>query len=70
VELLQLNKIGLSENSSRKKNLFTSKLDLSLRVKLLKCYVWNIPLYGAEMGTLQKADQKYLESLKCNAGEA
>jgi hypothetical protein len=30
------------------KNLFTSKLDLNLRKKLVKCYVWSMALYGAE----------------------
>jgi hypothetical protein len=33
---------------NRKKNLFTSKLDLNLRKKLVKCYVWSMALYGAE----------------------
>ena len=33
---------------NKKKNLFTSKLDLNLRKKLVKCYVWSMVLYGAE----------------------
>ena len=33
---------------NKKKNLFTSKLDLNLRKKLLKCYVWSMALCGAE----------------------
>jgi hypothetical protein len=33
---------------NKKKNLFTSKLDLNLRKKLVKCYIWSIALYGAE----------------------
>jgi hypothetical protein len=33
---------------SRKKNLLTSKLDLNLRKKLVKWYIWSIALYGAE----------------------
>jgi hypothetical protein len=45
-----------------KKTLFSSKLDLNLRKKLVKCYIWNTALYGAESWTLQKVDQKYLES--------
>jgi hypothetical protein len=49
---------------NKKKTLFTSKLDLSLRKKLVKCYIWSIALYGAEMWTLQKVDQKYLESFE------
>jgi hypothetical protein len=47
---------------NNKKNLFTSKLDLNLRKKLVKCYIWSIALYGAETWTLRKIDQKYLES--------
>ena len=38
---------------NKKKNLFTSKLDLNLRKKLVKCYVWSMALYGAETLTLQ-----------------
>ena len=46
---------------SKKKTLFTSKLDLNLRKKLIKCYIWSMALYGAETWTLRAADQKYLE---------
>jgi len=41
--------------------LFTCKLDLNLRKKLVKCYIWNMTLCGAETSTLRK-DQKYLKS--------
>jgi hypothetical protein len=41
---------------------FTSKLDLNLRTKLVKCYIWSIALCGAETWTLGKVDRKYLES--------
>jgi hypothetical protein len=51
---------------NKKKNLFTSKLDLNLRKKLVNCYIWNIALYGAETWTLREVDQKVL---KCGAGE-
>jgi hypothetical protein len=47
-----------------KKTLFTSKLDLELRKKLVKCYIWSIALYGEETWTLRKLEQKYLESLE------
>jgi hypothetical protein len=47
---------------STRRRLFTSKLDLNLRKRLVKCYIWSIALYGAEMWTLWKVDQKYLES--------
>jgi hypothetical protein len=47
---------------NKKKNLFTSKLDLKLSKKLVKCYIWSVALYGAKTWTLRAADQKYLES--------
>ena len=34
---------------NKKKALFTSKLDLNLRKKLVKCYIWSMDLYGAEI---------------------
>jgi len=39
-------------------------LDLELRKKLVKCYVWSIALYGAETWTLRAMDQKHLESFE------
>jgi hypothetical protein len=33
---------------NKKMTLFTTKMDLELRKKLVKCYIWNIALYGAE----------------------
>jgi hypothetical protein len=49
---------------NKKKPLFTSKLDLNLRNKVVTCYIWSIALYGAETWTLRKVDQKYLESFE------
>jgi hypothetical protein len=49
---------------NKKKTLFTRKLDLNLRKKLVKCYIWSIVLYGAEKWTLRKVDQNYLESFE------
>jgi hypothetical protein len=37
---------------NKKRALFTSTLDLELRKKLVKCYIWSIALYGAETWTL------------------
>ena len=34
--------------SNNKKNLFTSTLNLELRKKLVKCFIWSITSYGAE----------------------
>jgi len=48
----------------KKKVLFTSILDLNLRNKLVKCYIWSIALYDAETQTLQKVGQKYLKTFE------
>ena len=39
---------------NKKNNLFTSELDLNLRKKLVKFYIWSIALYGAETGTFRQ----------------
>jgi hypothetical protein len=49
---------------NKKKNIFTTKLDLNLRKKLVKCYIWSMVLYGAETWTLRAVDQKHLESFE------
>ena len=49
---------------NKKKNLFTSKLDLNLRKRLVRCYVWSIALYGADTWTFRATDQKHLESFE------
>ena len=56
---------------NKKKTLFTSKLDLNLRKKLVKCYIWSMVLYGAETWTLRAADQirNTWKVLKCGGGE-
>ena len=38
----------------RKKTVFTRKLDLNLRKKLVKFYIWGVACYGAETWTLRK----------------
>jgi hypothetical protein len=57
-------RIAMAKAAFNKMTLFTSKLDLNLRKKLVKCYIWSIALYGAETWTLWKVDQKYLESFE------
>jgi hypothetical protein len=47
---------------NKKRTLFTSTLDLGLRKKLVKCYIWSIALYGVETWTLRAVDQKHLEN--------
>jgi len=48
----------------KKRALFASTLDLELRKKLVKCYIWSVALYGAETGTVRAVDQKQLESFE------
>jgi len=47
-----------------KKALFASKLELNLRITLIKCYILSIALCGAQTQTIQKVDQKYLGSFE------
>jgi hypothetical protein len=49
---------------NKKRVLFTSKIDLQLRKKLVKCYICNVVFYCAETWTLLAVDQKYLESFE------
>jgi hypothetical protein len=49
---------------NKKRTLFTGTLDLELRKKLVKCYIWSVPLCGAETWTLRAVDQKHMESFK------
>jgi hypothetical protein len=44
------------------RRIFTSKLDLNLKSKLVMCYIWSIAFIGAENWTLRIVDRKYLES--------
>jgi len=49
---------------SKKRTLFNSTLEVKLRNKLVKCYIWSTALYGAETWTLRAVDQKHLVSFK------
>jgi hypothetical protein len=49
---------------NKKRTLFTSTLNLELRKKLVKCYVWSIALYSAKTWTLKPVDQKHLKSFE------
>ena len=52
-----------------KNSLFTSKLNLNLRKRLVKCHTWSTALYGAETWTLRKVIKKTLKVLEFGAGE-
>jgi hypothetical protein len=47
-----------------KNNLFTRKIGLNLGKKLVNCYIRSIAVCGAETWTLQKVDQRYMESME------
>jgi hypothetical protein len=49
---------------NKKRVHFTSTLDLEMRKKLEKCYIWSIALYSAETSKLRAVDQKHLESFE------
>jgi hypothetical protein len=49
---------------NRKRALLTSKIELEMRKKLVKCYIWSMALYGAETWTLRPVDRKHLESFE------
>jgi len=53
-------KAAFNKTSAR----FTSTLDLEMRKKLVKCYIWSIALCGAETWTLRAVDQKVFESFE------
>ena len=57
-------RIAMAKAAFSMKTLFTSKLDLNLRKKLMKCYIWSTALYGAETWTLRAVDQKQMESFE------
>ena len=61
---LSVGLLWLKAAFNKKRTLFTSTLDLELRKKLVKCYVWSIALHGAEIWTLRAVDQKHLESFE------
>jgi hypothetical protein len=49
-------RIAMGKAAFNKGDSVTSKLDLHLRKKLVKCYIWIVSFYGAETLTLRKAD--------------
>jgi hypothetical protein len=56
-------RIAMAKAAFNKKRVhFTSKVDLELRKKIVKCYIWSIALYGAETLSLGALDQEHLES--------
>ncbi|KAJ4447161.1 hypothetical protein ANN_09162 [Periplaneta americana] len=57
----------IKEAFNRKRSIFCALLEIKLRKKLLKCFVWSVALYGAETWRLRKSEEK--RHLKCGYGE-
>jgi len=47
-----------------KKRLFTGKLNLELKKRIMKHLVWSVALYAAETWTLTQADRSRLEDFE------
>ena len=54
---------------NKKKNLFTSKMDLNLKKKLVKCYVWAWLCRVLKIGRSGQQIRNAWKVLKCGAGE-
>ena len=52
------------ERFNRKMSMVTSKLNIKLKEKLVRCYGWSITSYGSETWTLRKLKRKYVESFE------
>ena len=52
------------ESFIRKMPLLTSKLNIELKKKLVRCYVWSIALYESEIWVPRKLERMYLESFE------
>jgi len=45
-----------------KKKLFSSKMILELKKRIMRCLVWSVALYAAETWTLTQTDRRRLEA--------
>jgi len=46
------------------KKLFTGKMNLELKKRIMKCLVWSVALYAAETWTLTQTDRRRLEAFE------
>jgi hypothetical protein len=61
---LNVGLLWLKLHSTRRGLFLLAHCNWKLRKKLVKCYIWEIALYGAETWTLRAVDQKHLESFE------
>jgi hypothetical protein len=57
-------RIAMAKAAFNKKDFFTSTLDLELRKKLVKCYIWSLDLHGDKTLMIRAVDQKHLDSFE------
>ena len=56
--------IAMSSFTSMNKVLTSMNIDIAVRIRVLKCYVWSTLLYGNEAWTLSSVMLKKLEAFK------
>jgi hypothetical protein len=62
-------RIAMAKAASNKKTtLFTSKWVLSLRKKLVNCYLWSILVMVLKLGPFRKYIRNTQKVMKCSAG--
>jgi hypothetical protein len=59
-----ISRIALEKAVNKKKALFTRILELILRKKLVKFWMWSIAFFGAEIWTRWNVDEKNRESFE------
>jgi hypothetical protein len=65
IVIISTNKFSMAKAAfNNKRAVCTGKMGLELRKKLVKCYIWSVALYGAEIGKVWGVDQKELESFE------
>jgi hypothetical protein len=58
-------RIGMAKKAwGDKRKLLTGSLDIGLRKRLMKAYIWSIALYGCETWTVRKREESKLEAFE------
>ena len=47
-----------------KRKLFTVKMNLELKKRIVKCLAWSVAMYAAERWTLREVDRKKIEAFE------
>jgi hypothetical protein len=57
------------KSSIQQEDCFHHQMALICKQKIRKGHIFSLGFYGAEIWTLWKIDEKYLQVLKCGSGE-